>query len=431
MYAYTGYGASAPFIAGAAALAIKPQLPPLSAFSDKELIEMPYERIALLAIGKTQEPQYNSQLSYLGQFFASVGYAAVDAASGGLSPSQLLDKSTPALKQLFSTIVDAYVEVAGDVSGSITQLSAAAGPVFAVWAKMLGVGLDVIGALQAQNLAQSYKECHDVYRGLRYGSGGTGYGGAVMPTDIITYKLKPSGTPEPTSIGEAFEVLEWPHLKMWQALNPGALPPPMGPAPPPANAQFEDTKRLLKTIRLAIQKSYAVSGSDGGASLWPVYLDLMWSQFMPSSWRAGGGGKLSRISKTSFFDLFCRQMPPFHYYAAGSASGTLKYGRDGCCKYERRGFDGAWEILRKWDLTINPIYVQDQQKAAELRAYIDAALAKMRQKVSLNPAAIKSILLKAKKPGALALPKKVAPKLHPAVAAGAGAAAVALALLFL
>lgn len=381
-YSYSGLGAAA------SPATINVSLPSLASLSNKQLYEMPYEKLLPLALAKARDPAINNQLSYIGQFFTVVGNAAVREA-GGQDAADLFFATAPVLKEMLSSIADAYSDIMGATVSSIGAVVTAAGPMAPIMLAALKLGFNVLATATEEARQKAQKDCRDVYVGRRYPNGGTGYGGAVMPCDLLAHKKTNLGAaPDSTALADTFAQLELPHAEMWQRLNVGNISNMLfsGGKPTPANPQFEETKRLLKVIRLAIQRSYGVEGSDGGAALWPVYLDLMWAQFMPNTWRQGGGGKLGMISKASFRALFCRFMPPYNYYAPGAAAAEKKYGSDGCCKYEDRGYREAMETLRQWDLTIDPIYAQDQQKAAELRAYIDKAIAELkRPKLVVNP----------------------------------------------
>jgi hypothetical protein len=425
---------------GLGAAASASATPLLSSFSMKQLLEIPYEKLLPLAISKAQTPEAQNQLSYMGQFYSAVANTALQDAGGGLDAEALFFAASPILKEMVGAMADAVSGVLGATAGVLSVASSALGPIGPLIFLALKVGFDIQNTLHQQYTEKARKDCTLVYSAP---SKGSGYAGAIMPCDLLATKATPLGKlVSSTSLADALLLMELPY-----------------------QGHYTEAQLLMRVCRLAIQRSKDVVGSDGGAALWPVYLDLIWSQFVPNTWRPGGGGKGgasgSAMTKADFRGRFCTWMPPYHYFASGAAAAELKYGTNGCCKYEDRGYREAMEVLRQWDLTINPIYAQDQTKAAQLRTQIDKIMAEIKAgptKITFKPGALLppaysaclkqqialtkakggnptkcAPLLKPKTPSMLFKLPKVMPKstVHPAVAVAGGAAAVALILAFL
>lgn len=369
-YALTGLGAVS--AAQQEAAIAQANVTPFTSLPVSTVDKLPAQKLAILSLAAIRDrPQIEAQLSYLGQFQLAAATIAVEQASGGIAIDALKTVGIEMLMTIYSKIGALMPQVS---AGLMSEIGSAAGDIVPLIGTALSTAISVEAAWQAASNDKAIRACQDSYDPH---AAGTGYGGALMPTDLLTSKQVGNGyysTVGQTlaSIGE--NTSRETYSKAHYAAACKAGPSPSCPYIP------HETRMILHGLSKAILKMRGDPKTDGGASLFPVYIDLLWSQF-----------RLGLMNYDWAWDTFIHQvLPDFDHYSTGSAAPERVPG--GCGKYEKRGYEEAKEVLRNWELTVHPIYLQDQQKAKEIRAAIAKAEQKLRApKVKLGTSLLASI----------------------------------------
>jgi hypothetical protein len=167
-------------------------------------------------------------------------------------------------------------QLAADVGGAIAD----AIPIIGMVVSMFENASTLLGQEQDANIQQQIQNCTNFFRPVV----GTGAGGSTKPADIFvagytkavapTYVTGPSGKqvqltagsaalPYPSSVGAAL-------IALTECAASGGGAPGI-----PAT-----TRALFTMLRLAIEASALdPAKTDGGAQVWPVYIDLLRSEF--------------------------------------------------------------------------------------------------------------------------------------------------------
>jgi hypothetical protein len=199
-----------------------------------------------------------------------------------------------------------------------------------------------------------------------------------MPADLLS--SKELGSAYYSTVGETLAAIGENTSRETYSKSHYAAACKAGPSPQCPYIPHE-TRVILHSLSTAIRKMRGDPKTDGGASLFPVYIDLLWSQF-----------RQGLMNYDWAWDTYIHQvLPDFDDYKTGAAAPDKVPG--GCGKYEKRGYEEAKEVLRNWELTVHPIYLQDQQKAKEIRAAIAKAEMKLRApSFQIKPSLIASLL---------------------------------------
>lgn len=310
---------------------------------------------ALATLAKAPERQ---DLSYLGDLFLQVGVTSYEIA-GGAPIEALRAMATAALVQAGEEVVSLLPSILGQVGGSIGGAVSGVADFVPLVGQVLGDALALSASMSQASNQKSAQACQAWYRPASP-SRAKLYGG-LLPTDTMN-----------ASVGEVFEGLErrcyLTAVGSTKVLvcDGGALPAPVSGAPGIA----APTRAKLKQLREAIQSARGDPQSDGGMALWPIYLDLVLAQFRT--------GAMSWELAQHIYD--CEVLPPYLHYGTGAAAGEWQ--RCKCRSYEQRAFKEFQAILTDWSQTLEPKYVMDQPKAAQLKKQVAAVLDQLRKKSS-------------------------------------------------
>jgi len=355
-YALTGLGAvSAAQQQAAIALADKQSFSQLSVATVNAL---PPQKLAVIALAAIQDsPKTQQQLSYLGQFHLSIATITIETAAGGVPLDALKTVGIEMLKTIYAKVSDMLPKVSASM---MSEVGSAAADIVPLIGTALSIGITVLSSIQAASKDKAIKACQDFYDPHALG---TGYGGALMPCDLIA--SRELGAPYTSTVGATLQAVGENTSRETYSKSHYAAACKAGPSPSCPYIPHE-TRMILHTLFMAILKMRGDPKTDGGAALWPVYIDLLWAQF-----------RLGLMNYDWAWDTYIRQvLPDFDDYSTGAAAPDRVPG--GCGKYEQRGYEEFKQILRNWELTVHPIYLQDQQKAKELRVAIQKAEAKLR-----------------------------------------------------
>jgi hypothetical protein len=253
---------------------------------------------------------------------------------------------------------------------------------------------------------------------------GTGPNGAIMPCDIFAWGVDATSNDLPgkpplvmkngqavvnvgdgadTDIGNAFIAI----FEQWY--GPGGFSPPYAPAAtPPGYGTLipAETQKVIRALRRAINASFL--RGDGGASLWPIYLDICNYQV-----RAGRLTHDYMHSRMNWNAWWCSEMDE----------------AETCFAHDKRGFLQMMSILDGWDKTVHSPYVQyvlpqltEAQMIAKAKSLLPSTGPRVGGTAPKKPLSISSI----KTSSILIKPKAK----HPVLAAAGGAAAAGLLLWF-
>jgi hypothetical protein len=102
------------------------------------------------------------------------------------------------------------------------------------------------------------------------------------------------------------------------------------------------TRDVLEMLRRAMQAQHGVPGTDGGASLWPAYMDVLTREF-----------DVGHLTADSLVDFF-RAKVDWDYDAPSKKSIVFRSGANGELSAQLVNL-----LVDSWRKTINPIYAQD------------------------------------------------------------------------
>lgn len=295
-----------------------------------------------------------NELSPMGDLFFQVGAASYEMAAGGkVDIGEVVQLSAKVIDGLGVKASELLVSVLGDlgedVAAAVGAASSALGPVGAAMAAVLVTGLKVSAAYTQSAREGAAKACQASYKPPGPPTRATAYGG-LLPCDFLNGSVGRVFQ----DVGERnchFETVAGYQVLVCGGSNRGI---PVG------------TRHLLKQMREAIQSARGDPKSDGGLTLWPVYIDLLRAQFDRGhiDWKLAGW----------IYD--CETLPPYLYYPSGAAAGEWQ--RCKCRSYETRAWQEFAQVMTDWKLTIEPVYAMDQPKAAALRQKVAAALARIK-----------------------------------------------------
>ena len=398
-YTSMGFGAaSAAQVANAVQTA---DSKPFAQLSVQTLDLLPSQKLAVMSLAAVNDnPTAKSQLSYLGQFNLAVAGLAVEAAGGGIPLEGLKTVSVEMLKTIYSKVGSMLPSIGASMAN---ETASALGDVIPVIGTGIATMISVESGWQAASNDKAIKACQSYYQAP---ASGTGYGGARMPTDFLNNNTDAYGS----TVGETLQRIGENTSRETYSKSHYGSACKAGPSTACPYIPHE-TRLLLHALHVAIRKMRKDPKTDGGASLWPIYIDLLWAQFRQGlmNWDWAWESYIKDV------------LPDFDLYEGGAAAPERIPG--GCGKYEKRGWEEAKQVLNNWSLTINPIYVQDQAKAKALRAAIAKAEYNLRHPKTLaqqlSPSLIGAIAA-GMKPKTTTAPIKAAPKMAPAAAVALG-----------
>lgn len=378
--------------------------------------QIPAARLYAVAVNELVKPAIKDQMSVYGALstdvLASATRLAAEAVVGdGATVGTLLNAG----KEILMAVYNALPASAGSVMDSLKGFSATAGKAAGAVAEALpfigafvGFATSTLDWVSAENAAMSAEAqlfCQKSYRKPcdPTCTRAQNYGG-MTPADLMH-----------ASIGDVFAAME------------SSTPEEMASACRTADQKKaisqilkaecglfipKETRRVLKILRLAIQNSWNDPVSDAGLTLWPAYLDLVHAQFRQNHMTKKWAKRLvslevlpaylavppSRVGfKKPFTGIPDHQRSRMHLHkpgikpgavarslmtipkgipesgviGSGWAMGDWIVSMGGCLAYETRAFDEFIDQIAEWELTINPTYQMDKEKAAALRATIE------------------------------------------------------------
>jgi len=350
-----------------------------------------------------------------------VAKVIVAAAQPGETSAQLLSTVKAALADVTVELARQVLkEVLTDLAVSISKDAASIVPVIGA---LVNVVIDVIAGMGAAtgtgpsnaNIAVRRAWCVAQYRAIR----GTGPGMSVLPADYFSTAASPNAFGElyRSSVGEALIAITETPVSLAQLRSAAKALNAVGNT---SMNWVNDSKLgisakaqlILKALRMAMEKSWKTS--DGGASLWPVYLDLIRAEF--------DAGRMNEKFALYLYDKFGAD--PL------VTQNVLVPGETSCAFHDDRPVRQVLDLVRGWKQAVSPFYTQYQgDVAAAETAAIDAADEAAKKRIST--ASTFSPMASVNQKIALASVLTKAPPTSPVVsiAAGAGLAAAALALL--
>lgn len=406
---YSSFGFGAASAAQVASAIQTADSKPFAQLSVQTLDLLPSQKLAVMSLAAVNaSPATKDQLSYLGQFNLAVAGLAVEAAGGGIPLEGLKTVGMEMLKTIYSKVGSMLPSIGANMAN---ETASALGDVIPVIGTGIATMISVQSAWQQASNDKAIKACQSFYEPP---APGTGYGGARMPTDFLNNSTDSSGS----TVGNTLQRIGENTSRETYSKSHYAAACKSGPSPSCPYIPH-DTRLILHALHVAIRKMRKDPATDGGASLWPIYIDLLWAQF-----------RMGLMNWDWAWESYIKDvLPDFDLYEGGAAAPERIPG--GCGKYEKRGYEEAKQVLRNWELTISPIYVQDQAKAKALRAAIAKAEYNLRHPKTLGQQLSPTLLgnlAQMMKPKTTTAPIKAATKMAPAaaVALGMGVAAVAM-----
>lgn len=362
-YTLTGIGASLPGGSGTTGKNVwdRPLSDLLSDSNRSEWPEIPASRLYVGSLAAANQPAVQSQLSTFGGLFSQITTTATELSAKAtvgkdISIDQIASVGRDLLEQVMaeapealSSVLDELGVAVDSAGGALSELADVV-PVLGTLVKWVVLVYDSILAGQAAAQEYAEKECQKSYQPAGAATRSAIYGGRV-PADLLA-----------GSLGVAFGVFEMEGVSFGGTYYPNRIP--------------ADIRALLRMMRLSIINSRNVSQSDGGTSVWPIYIDLVYAQLAQDP--VTGKAKNGWLTNEEIAHLFaCNVLPEFQQPAPAGSTGS-SFVPCGCFPYEHRAYDEMMSVLREWGLTIQPTYAMDKAKATKLRQQLATALAQIR-----------------------------------------------------
>lgn len=330
------------------------------------------DQLALQALSSIDtNPLIRGQLSPLGDLMFQSTKLAIELASG----KKLSDISFSEAIQLASSILSNARPILDGILSSIAAEAAAMGigaaaEIIPFMGSTISSIISMASAQAAAEKEQHIQACVQFYHPILPG---TGPGLQVLPADIFglnakaqadasTWQNQKKYPPTPDVARMFFYSSEdipvgatfgdghkyWPsyadpgYVKELTEYKKGLQGAFFGKVVDPfegAKGIPLSTRKSLQDLRSSMTFSRG-SGNDGGRSVFPIYLDLFLSQINQKN-----------LTKKYLWEWIYKT--------------ELMKDTD-CWKYETRPWNEFWNMIRGWDLTVNPLYNVDKAKLAEL-----------------------------------------------------------------
>ncbi len=306
------------------------------------------------------QTKFEGEFSPLGAVFLRASTTALELARGGLSSGDVAEIGSG----LLDLAAPFYDEILSGVAASAAAMGLGAiADVIPMVGQAVGAIVSMAGAQVQAEQAEKVEACVSSYQGPLPG---TGPFNQRVPADLFGHRQKapinPAHVPErpipwsdcarlayyvvedtipgvelspETAHGYKYSSFADPEfLDWWRKL--------MAKAPfSPPHLRLKDegvpkpVRKTLSNLRASMTLARGKS-FDGGAMVFPVYLDLLWSQY-----------EMGRLSDRHAWFVFINSVTSPE-----------------CSEHDRRGYDEYMHMLRGWHLTANPTYGVDRAKLA-------------------------------------------------------------------